>query len=82
MRYARARCQIIDGPFIEANELIAGYTLIQVQLHDEALEWARRFPNPVGPGQPAEIEVRELFWLDVFAPPGEVERLRVLDAAK
>ena len=82
VRYDGARRTIIDGPFTETKELIAGYTLIQVNSREEALEWARRFPNPVGADQPAEIEVRELFEMDDFAPSDEVERFRVLDAAK
>ena len=82
VRYDGAHRTIIDGPFTETKELIAGYTLIQVASREEALEWARRFPNPVGAGQPAEIEVRELFELDDFAPSAELERFRALDAAK
>ena len=82
VRYAGERRTVIDGPFTEAKELIAGYTLIQVASREEAMEWARRFPNPVGAGQPAEIEVRELFELDDFAPSAELERFRALDAAK
>lgn len=82
VRYAGAHRTVIDGPFTESKELIAGYTLIQVASRAEALEWARRFPNPVGADQPAEIEVRELFELDDFAPSAELERFRALDAAK
>ncbi|MDD4886417.1 MAG: YciI family protein [Thiomonas sp.] len=82
VRYDGAHRSIIDGPFTETKELIAGYTLIQVASRAEALEWARRFPNPVGDGQPAEIEVRELFELEDFAPSAELERFRALDAAK
>ncbi len=44
--YDGAKCTSIDGPFTEAKELVAGYTLIQVRSRDEAVEWARRFPNP------------------------------------
>jgi len=58
--------RVVDGPFAEAKELIAGYTLIQVRNRDEALEWSRRFPNPVGEGRPAEIEVRQLYEMDDF----------------
>ena len=66
---------VVDGPFTETKELIAGYTLIQVKSREEAMEWARRFPNPAGRGKPAEIEVRQLYELEDF-PPGEaVERL-------
>ncbi|BBP02286.1 YciI family protein [Sulfuriferula nivalis] len=81
VRYEGERRSIIDGPFTESKELIAGYTLIQVNSREEALEWARRFPNPVGAGQPAEIEVRELFEMDDFAPSDELERFRAIDAA-
>ena len=70
IRYgADERRTVIDGPFAESKELIAGYTLIQVRSRDEAMEWARRFPNPVGAGQPAEIEVRPLYEVGDF-PPG------------
>ncbi|HSI49612.1 MAG TPA: YciI family protein [Ideonella sp.] len=53
--------QVSDGPFAETKELIAGYTLIQVRSREEAMEWARRFPAPMGAGRPAEIEVRLLY---------------------
>ena len=82
VRYDGGKHGVIDGPFTESKELIAGYTLIQVASREEAMEWARRFPNPGGAGQPAEIEVRELFELDDFAPSAEIERFRALDAAK
>ena len=82
VHYDGARRTVTDGPFTETRELIAGYTLIQVASRAEAMEWARRFPSPVGAGQPAEIEVRELFELDDFASSDEVERFRALDAAK
>ncbi|MEJ6022000.1 YciI family protein [Ramlibacter sp. PS4R-6] len=58
--------RVIDGPFAETKELIAGYTLIQCRSREEALEWSRRFPNPVGPNQPAEIEVRQLYEFEDF----------------
>jgi len=52
---------VIDGPFTETKELIAGYWLIQAKSLDEAVEWARRCPAPMGPGVEAEIEVRQVF---------------------
>src|SRR5512147_895730 len=61
IRYSGGKRSVIDGPFAETKELIAGYTLIQVKSREEALEWTRHFPNPVGAGKPAEIEVRQLF---------------------
>ena len=57
---------VTDGPYAESKELIAGFTMIQVRNRDEALEWSRRFPNPVGEGQPAEIEVRQLYEMEDF----------------
>jgi hypothetical protein len=74
--YEGARRTVIDGPFAESKELIAGYTLIQVKSREEAMEWTRRFPNPAGAGKAAEIEVRQLFELDDFAPSDAIERFR------
>jgi len=75
---ADGRRTVTDGPFAEAKELVAGYTLIQVRTRDEALQWSRRFPNPVGAGQPALIEVRQLYEVDDF-PPGETtERFKTI----
>lgn len=62
------RRTVIDGPFAETKELIAGYTLIQVRTREEALEWTRRFPNPVGEGAPCEVEVRQLYEAEDFEP--------------
>lgn len=76
IRYEGEKRRVIDGPFAETKELIAGYTLIQVKSREEAMEWARRFPNPAGTGKPAEIEVRPLYELDDFAPSESVERFR------
>lgn len=72
--------RIVDGPFAEAKELIAGYTLIQVRSRDEALEWSRRFPNPVGPGREAVVEVRQLYEMDDFSPSEPLEGFKRLDA--
>jgi hypothetical protein len=76
VRYSGGRRTVIDGPFAESKELIAGYTLIQVHSREEALEWTRRFPAPMGELEDAEIEVRELYELDDFAPGEAVERFR------
>jgi hypothetical protein len=66
VRYESGKRVVVDGPFTESKELIAGFTMIQVRSRDEALEWSRRFPNPVGEGKPAEIEVRQLFEMEDF----------------
>ncbi|GLX68677.1 YciI family protein [Paenibacillus glycanilyticus] len=52
--------KVVDGPFTEAKELIAGYTLIEVKSREEAIEWALRMPDPHGFGQ-GEIELRQVF---------------------
>ena len=70
---------LIDGPFAESKELIAGYTLIQVRTRAEALEWTRPYPTPVIDGKQAEIEVRQLFELEDFGPSQVVERFRDID---
>ena len=76
IRYEGDARKVIDGPFAETKELIAGYTLIQVKSREEAVEWARRFPNPVGRGRRAEIEVRPLYELEDFAPSEDIDRFR------
>jgi hypothetical protein len=70
---------MIDGPFTEAK---AGCTLIQVKSGGEALEWTKRFPNPVSEGAQAEIEVRQLFELEDFGPSDAVKRFRDIEARK
>jgi hypothetical protein len=82
IRYSGTKHAVIDGPFTEAKELIAGYTMIQVKSREEALEWTKRFPNPVGEGMDAEIEVRQLFELDDFAPSKQIDRFRKMEKAK
>ncbi|HMA09543.1 MAG TPA: YciI family protein [Ramlibacter sp.] len=79
IRYDGDRRTVIDGPFAESKELIAGYTLIQVRNRAEALEWTKRFPNPVGRNQPAEIEVRQLYEMEDFegiVEPATAERFK------
>jgi hypothetical protein len=56
---------VIDGPFAETKELVAGYWIWQVKSMDEAIEWVRRCPDPM-PGEEAEIEIRPLFEADDF----------------
>ncbi len=80
IRYQGQKRRVIDGPFTESKELIAGYTLIQVKTREEALEWSRRFPNPVGEEAEAEIEVRQLYELDDFEPCASIDRFREMEA--
>jgi len=81
IKYSGGKRTVIDGPFAETKELIAGYTLIQVKSREEAMEWARRFPAPFGEGKDGEIEIRQLFELEDFAPGDAVERFRAMEAA-
>lgn len=61
IRYGHGAPTLVDGPFTETGELVAGYTLIEVHSREEALEWTRRYPNPAGEGAEVEIEVRPLY---------------------
>jgi hypothetical protein len=79
VKYSGGKRTVVDGPFAEAKELVAGYTLIQVKSREEAMEWARRFPNPALDGKDGEIEVRQLFELDDFGPSEAVDRFRKMD---
>jgi hypothetical protein len=74
IKYSGGKRTVIDGPFAETKELVAGYTLIQVKSREEALQWTQRFPNPANVD--GEIEVRQLFELDDFAPSEVIERFR------
>ncbi len=78
IRYHGSRRELIDGPFTESKELVAGYTTIQVRDREEALEWARRFPAPMGNGESGEIEVRQLYELDDFEPHPAIDRFRAM----
>ncbi|MVW85557.1 YciI family protein [Pseudomonas sp. PB101] len=65
VRFAGDKRTVIDGPFIETKELIAGFWIWQVKSKEEAIEWVKRCPNPM-PGTEAEIEIRQVFELDDF----------------
>ena len=78
IRYDGAKRSMVDGPFAETKELVAGYTIIQARSREEALEWTRRFPNPAVDGGKCEIEVREFSELEDFAQSKEVERFKTL----
>ncbi|MCP1727647.1 hypothetical protein J2T60_001647 [Natronospira proteinivora] len=81
VRYEGEQRQIIDGPFAETKELVAGYTIIRVNSREEAKEWARRFPNPRGEGTSCEVEVRQMFELEDFEQSDTIQRFRDIDMA-
>ncbi|OLE45600.1 MAG: hypothetical protein AUI36_22545 [Cyanobacteria bacterium 13_1_40CM_2_61_4] len=79
IKFSGDKVTVIDGPFAETRELIAGYWLIQVKSRQEAIEWAKRAPNPAGEGAEGEIEVRQLFELEDFEPSPSIEKARQLE---
>lgn len=64
VRFSGNRRTVIDGPFTETKELVAGFWLWQVQSKEEAIEWVKRCPNPM-PGE-SEIEIRQVFEAEDF----------------
>jgi hypothetical protein len=64
VQFDGAKRAVVDGPFAETKELVAGYWIWQVRSLDEAIEWVKRCPNPM-PG-PSEIEIRPLFEMEDF----------------
>ena len=65
VRFSGAKRTVIDGPFSETKELIAGFWLIQVKSKEEAIEWVKRAPNPF-PGEESEVEIRQVFEAEDF----------------
>jgi len=63
VRFAGTKRTVIDGPFAEAKELVAGFWLWQVKSMEEAVEWVRRCPEPM-PGEESDIEIRPLFEME------------------
>lgn len=66
VKLSRDKRTVVDGPFTETKKLVAGYWLLQVKSRDEAIEWAKRCPNPYIGGE-GEIEVRQVYELADFA---------------
>ena len=58
---------VVDGPFTEAKELIAGFSILQVKSLEEAIEWVKRAPN-CNPGGDSEVDIRQIFEMEDFAP--------------
>ena len=67
VKFSGDKRTVVDGPFAETKELVAGFWLIQVKSKDEAIEWVKRVPNPM-PGTEAEIEIRQVFEAEDFGP--------------
>ena len=78
VRFEKGKRTVIDGPFAETKELVAGFWILQVKSKQEAIEWIKRAPAPFGDDQVSEIEIRQIFEpsdfpADVF-PAEEVAR--------
>jgi hypothetical protein len=84
VRFSGTKRSVIDGPFAETKELIAGFWLFQVKSLDEAIEWVKRAPNPM-PGKESEIEIRQVFEADdfgaEFTPELREQEARILKQA-
>jgi hypothetical protein len=86
VRFSGNKRTVIDGPFTETKELVAGFWLWQVKSLEEAIEWVKRCPNPTG--EESEIEIRQVFEAEDFGPAltpelrAQEARLREQTAAK
>jgi hypothetical protein len=76
VRFSGDKRTVIDGPFAETKELVAGYWIIQVKSKAEAIEWIKRCPNPHN--EDSEIEIRQIFELEDFGESEAVDRHRRL----
>jgi hypothetical protein len=66
VRFSGAKRTVIDGPFTETKELVAGFWLMQAASKDEVIEWVKRCPNPFEGDVESEIEIRQVFEADDF----------------
>jgi hypothetical protein len=88
VRFAGATRTVVDGPFSETKELVAGFWLWQVRSLDEAIEWAKRCPNPMPGAETSELEIRQVFEADDFGAEltpelrAQDDRLRAQAAAR
>ncbi len=76
VRHEGGKRTVVDGPFAETKELIAGYTIINVKSRAEALEWTRKFPNPTIGGSDCEVEVRRMYEFEDFGNSETMDRFR------
>jgi len=78
IRFSGKNRTVIDGPFAETKELVAGYWIIQVKNREEAIEWMKRCPNPHE--DDGEIEIRQVFELEDFAAGDAIDHHRANQA--
>jgi hypothetical protein len=80
VKFSGSKRTVVDGPFTEAKELIAGFWLIQVKSKEEAIEWVKRIPNPHN--EEFEIEVRQVFEPEDFGPELNAQVPEVFEAER
>jgi len=78
IKFSGDKVTVIDGPFAETKELIAGYWIINVKSKQEAIDWAKRCPHPHGSGD-AELELRQFFELEDFEPSDAIDKAREIE---
>ena len=78
IKFSGDKVTVIDGPFAETKELIAGYWIINVKSKQEAIDWAKRCPHPHGSGD-AELELRQFFELEDFEPGDAIDKAREIE---
>jgi hypothetical protein len=76
VRFSGDKRTVLDGPFAEAKELVAGYWIFQVKSKEEAIEWVKRCPNPMM--EDSDIEIRQIFELEDFGESPAVDHHRTL----
>ena len=85
VRFAGDRRTVIDGPFAETKELLAGFWIFKTNSLQEAIDWVKRAPNPF-PGTESEIEIRQIFEADdfgeAFTPELREQEARIVEQAK
>ena len=75
VRFSKGVPTVIDGPFAETKELVAGFSILDVRSKVEAIEWVKRWPQIDGHGE-VDIEIRQLYTLDDFGPSEGIERMK------
>ena len=78
VRFSGSNRTVVDGPFAETKELVAGFWIWKVKSMEEAIEWAKKIPNPM-PGTESEVEIRQVFDAEDFAyAPEAMEQEKML----
>jgi len=80
VRFAKDKRTVLDGPFAETKELIAGFWILQVKSKEEVIEWVKRCPPPFEGDEEPEIEIRQIFDASDFLTPEEAAREELLRA--